>query len=407
LSYVTFPTVQTIINGVSQDIRTQLSALSGTPGTLNATQQSILVDYTNRVHKQMLRFSRWAFLLSEPQFFLTQKGQSVYWIGPKGQAPPGCVDTGLNFPDVDKIKKDSVSDLSNQANLKWLTSSPIGPNLINRAGQGRPGLPATFGQNPNDPNVLFIYPPPDNENATQPTPQVPVVATTVGGALPLRTYLLKITYVDQLGGESTSTSTGAPLFIPAGQLAVVKSPSMGIFGQLPDGGAVSGLQYNAYNVYAQLATFSGGQIVNDGSETLQNGGTGPIPIGTDWTEPNTGLITTGAAVPNNNTLQQINAYVIKFQYYKNRINLSQLSGVGGTLQIPDDYFDVVIQGVQALAWKLLGKDKEASLCYQLYKAGMTEMVADKNLFPEGVEYIRPDTNTYVNTQILGYLDPFF
>jgi hypothetical protein len=47
------------------------------------------------------------------------------------------------------------------------------------------------------------------------------------------------------------------------------------------------------------------------------------------------------------------------------------------------------------------------MAYQLYRAGLTEMIADKNLFPEGVEFMRPDTNTYVNTQILGYLDPFF
>src|SRR5271163_3690023 len=113
MSYVTFPTVQTIINGVSQDIRQQLSALPG-------VQQNALVDYTNRVHKQILRFSRWNFLLSEPMYFLTQLGQSTYWVGPKGQGPAGSVDTGLNLPDCDKFKKDSIVDLSNQTALKWL-----------------------------------------------------------------------------------------------------------------------------------------------------------------------------------------------------------------------------------------------------------------------------------------------
>lgn len=400
MSYVTFPTVQTIINGVSQDIRQQLSATSQ-PG------EAILIDYTNRIHKQMLRFSRWGFLLSEPQFFLTQMGQSSYWVGPRGQAPAGCVDTGLNLPDVDKFKKDSIVDLSNQTNLKWLSSSPIGPNLITRGGQGRPGLPKVYGQNPNDPNVLFIYPPPNNENATQPTPQVPIAITAVGGALPARTYLFKITFVDQLGGQSTSTTTGAPIYIPANSLATVKSPALGIFGVLPDGAAVSGVQYNAYHVYAVKAVIQNGTYTNEGSETLQTGLSGPIPIGSDWTEPTTGLIATGASVPTVNTLQGIGAYVIKFQYYKNRIALTQLTGVGGTLQIPDDYQDVVIQGVQALAWKLLGKHQEAGMCYSLYNAGKTEMIADKNLFPEGVEFMRADPSTYVNTQILGYLDPFF
>jgi hypothetical protein len=401
MSYVTFPTVQTIINGVSQDIRLQLSA-STTP------QQSILVDYTNRIHKQMLRFSRWQFLLSEPLYFLTQTGQSTYWLGPKGQGPAGSVDTGLNLPDIDKFKKDSIVDLSNQTALKWLSSSPIGPNLIFRDGAGRVGLPKVYCQNPNDPNVLFIYPPPDNENATQPVPQVPVCTSgTVGGALPARTYLVKITYVDQLGGESTSTTNGALIYIPSGKLGTVKSPATGIFGQLPDGASVSGATYNAYNVYAVQAVIANGTVQNEGSETLQNAGTGPIPIGTDWVEPTTGLLTTGVSTPITNTLQEVGAYVIKFQYYKNRITLNQLTGVNGTLQIPDDYQDVVIQGVNSLAWGLAGKKQEASMAYQLYRAGLTEMIADKNLFPEGVEFMRPDTNTYVNTQILGYLDPFF
>ena len=400
MSYTTFPTVETIINGVSQDIRLQLSA-TAQPG------EGILIDYTNRVHKQMLRFSRWGFLLSEPLFFLTQKGQSSYWVGPKGQAPPGCVDTGLNLVDVDKFKKDSIVDLSNLTALKWLSSAPIGPNLLNRGGQGRPGLPKVFGQNPNDPNVLFIYPPPDNENATQPTPQVPIAITSVGGALPARTYLFKITFVDQLGGESTSTTTGAPIYIPANSLGTVKSPALGIFGVLPDGAAVSGVQYNAYNVYAVQANIQGGTYLNEGSETLQNGGSGPIPIGTDWTEPNTGLITSGRSVPTVNTLQEISAYVIKFQYFKNRIALTQLTGVGGTLQIPDDYQDIVIQGVQALAWKLLQKYQEAGMCLSLYKAGLTEMVWDKNLFPEGGEFMRPDPASHINNQAFGFFDSLF
>lgn len=400
MSYVTFPTVQTIINGVAQDIRQQLSS-TATPG------QSILVDYTNRVHKQMLRYSRWQFLLSEPLYFRTEKGQSAYWVGPKGAGPAGTVDTGLNLPDVDKYKKDSIVDLSNQTTLKFLSASPIGPNLIFRDGAGRVGLPKVFVQNPNDPNVIFIYPPPDNENASQPKPQVPVCTTTIGGALSARTYLFKITYVDQLGGESTSTTTGAPLYIPANSLGTVKSPATGIFGQLPDGQTVSGAKYSAYNVYAVQAVIAGATTQNEGSETLQNGGTGPIPLGTDWTEPTSGLIISGPAVPNVNTLQPLNAYVIKIQYYKSRITLNQLNGVGGTLQIPDDYQDVVIQGVNALAWNILGKKQEAAQAYGLYQAGMREMVWDKNQFTEGIEYMRADTNTYVNTQILGYLDPFF
>jgi|SRR5919109_245734 hypothetical protein len=397
MSYVTFPTVQTIINGVSQDVRTQLSANPATAG------QPILIDYVNRTHKQMLRFSRWRFLNSEPLFFLTQKGQSVYWLGPKGQGPAGSVDTGLNLQDVQNIKKDSVVDLSNQKPLKWLSASPSGPNLLDRAGAGRPGLPSVFVHNPNDPNILFLYPPPDNQNTSQPVPQPPVVTTQSGGALPLRTYLIKITLVDQLGGESTAATTGSPIFVLGNNLAVVKSPAYGIFGQVPDESTVTGNQYNQYNVYAVQAILNpNGTVTNEGSETLQNAS--PIAIGTDWVEPTSGLITTGKSVPKVNTLQPVGAYVIKFEYFKNRINLNAVSQF---LQIPDDYQDIVIQGVTYFAWRILGKLQEAQLCYQEYRRGLSEMVQDKNLFPEGVEFIRPDTNSYVNTQILGYLDPFF
>ncbi len=396
MSYTSFPKVSDVINGVSQDVRNQLSSQIGTSG------QPVLIDYTNRIHKQMLRFSRWPFLKSEPQYFLTELGQSSYWVGPQNTGPAGTVETNLNLSDVYQFKKDSVMDLSNQQALKWLFSSPQGPNLIDRTGAGRPGLPAVFVQNLNDPNILQIFPPPNNQNNTQPAPQVPIVQTTVSGALPLRTYLLKITFVDSLGGESTSTTTGAPLFIPANSLAVVKSPALGIFGVLPDGFSVSGVQYNRYNVYAVQATLVNGIPTNEGTETKQN--SVPILFGTDWTEPGTGLLTSGASVPRVNTLQPVGAYVIKFEYYKNRLKLVTADQY---LQIPDDYIDVVIAGVTALAMKLMGKVEEAQMHFQIFKTGLTEMIQDKNQFPEGVEFIRPDSNSYVNTQILGYLDPFF
>jgi len=400
MSYITFPTVQNVMDAVSQDVRTQLISKTGSI----PAQQAALLDYTNRIHKQMLRFSRWGFLKSEPLFFVTQLGQSFYWLGAKGQGPGGTVEAGLNLQDVYLIKKDSVSDLSNQQSLKWMSSAPMGPNLIDRTGAGRPGLPATFYQNPNDPNILGIYPPPNNQNNTQPAPQVPVVTYQPGGTLPLRTYIVKITIVDQLGGESTSTSTGAPILIPANNVLVVKSPATGTFGILPPSANVAQNMYNRYNVYASTATIVNGVVQNEGSEVLQNGGSGPISIGTDFIEPPTGLIIGTANPPITNTLQPVGAYVIKFEYYKNRIALTQ---PGQFLQVPDDYFDVVVAGVTFYAYKLLGKKQEAMEAYQQFKEGLQSMIWDKNLFPEGVEFIRPDSNSYVNTQILGYLDPFF
>jgi len=394
VAYTQFPQVQDILNGVSQDIHSQLSATTN-PGV------NILIDYTNRVHKQVLRFSRWTFLSSDFLFFLTDRGQSKYWLGQAQDQPPGTVDTGLHLTDVDKLNKQEIWDITNLRQLKWLSSPPIGPNLITQTGVQRPGLPSNFIQNPNNPFILEIYPAPDNQNTNQLYPQTPVMTTTPGGALTGRTYIVKVTFTDQLGGESiassniiANTSAGGQLFIPANRLAVIKSPVV------PIPASTSGELYNGYNVYASVANLVNGVVTNEGSETLQN--VTPIAIGTDFIEPTTGLTITGRIPPIVNTLQPLGAYIIRFKYFKNRINLLDPNDF---LQVPDDYKDVVINGVNGFAFKLLGKNEEAQHSYQLYRQGLTEMVWDKNLFPEGVNFIRPDAGSYVNNQILGFLPP--
>ncbi len=394
MPYTTFPQVQDIVNGTSQDIHSQLSTTTN-PGL------GILIDYTNRVHKQVLRFSRWSFLSSDFLYFLTDRGQTKYWLGQAQDQPPGTVDTGLHLNDVDKINKQEVYDITNLRGLKWLSSPPIGPNLITPSGVQRPGLPSNFIQNPNNPNILEIYPAPDNENTNQPFPQVPVMTTTTGGALAARTYIVKVTFTDQLGGESTASSNiiantqaGGQIFISANKLAVIKSPVV------PIPSSTSGEMYNGYNVYASVAVIVNGRVTNEGTETLQN--VTPIAIGTDFIEPTSGLTTTGRVPPIVNTLQPVGAYIIRFKYFKNRLNLSDPNDF---LQVPDDYKDVVISGVNSYAFKLLGKDQEAQMSYQLYRQGLTEMIWDKNLFPEGVNFIRPDVGSYVNQQILGFLPP--
>ena len=394
MSYTSYPQVQDIINGTSQDIHSQLSPTTN-PGL------GILVDYTNRVHKQVLRFSRWSFLSSDFQYFLTERGQCKYWLGQAQDQPLGTVDTGLHLNDVDKMKKDDVTDISNLRSLKWLSSPPIGPNLITPTGVQRPGLPSNFIQNPNNPSILEIYPAPDNQNANQITPQTPIMITTAGGALAARTYIVKITFTDQLGGESTAssniianTAAGGQQFMPANKLIVVKSPVV------PIPASTSGELYNGYNVYASTAVLVNGQVTNEGTETLQN--VSPIAIGTDFIEPTSGLTTNGRIPPIVNTLQPLGAYIIRIKYFKSRINLSDPNDF---LQVPDDYKDVIINGVNGYAFKLLGKNEEAQSSYQLYRAGLTEMIWDKNLFPEGVNFIRPDVGTYINQQILGFLPP--
>ncbi len=169
---------------------------------------------------------------------------------------------------------------------------------------------------------------------------------------------------------------------------------------VPIPASTSGELYNGYNVYASVANLVNGVVTNEGSETLQN--VTPIAIGTDFIEPTTGLTITGRIPPIVNTLQPLGAYIIRFKYFKNRINLLDPNDF---LQVPDDYKDVVINGVNGFAFKLLGKNEEAQHSYQLYRQGLTEMVWDKNLFPEGVNFIRPDAGSYVNNQILGFLPP--
>lgn len=382
-------TVQNIIDGTSQDMRLLLSSLT-TPG------QPILIDYTNRTQNQMLRRSRWAFILSNPQYFITELGQTDYWIGPNDARAQGTVLTGLNLQDVDKINLNSVRDMSNIRALKWMQEAPIGPILNYPDAQSRPGLPADFRQDPNTPNILSIYPAPNNQNTYQPVPETPVIDFTPGGSLPARMYFVNITLLDSLSQESSGAFTAATKYIPANNLAIVRSP------QLLFGSAANGISYASYNVYAASAPNYVSNPNDPQTEALQN--LSPISVGTDWVEPTSGLTTTGALVPQNNSIEPLGGYIIQFRYYKQR---GQLASPDAFLVIPDTYKDIVIHGVNYLGWKLVGEENQAAASKQLYDAGIIEMIRDKNLFPTGVEFIRPDAGTYVNQQILGYLPPFF
>jgi len=105
-------------------------------------------------------------------------------------------------------------------------------------------------------------------------PVPPSIRSIAGGSLVARSYFVRVTYTNSAG--ETTASAEAHLAIPAGRLAQVISP--------PAVGNTTG-----YNVY--IATTSG-------NETKQNGA--PISIGTNFTEPTTGLVS-GAAPPTANT----------------------------------------------------------------------------------------------------------
>jgi hypothetical protein len=340
------------------------------------------VDYCNRIQKEMLRFSRWHFFLSEPQYFMTAFGQSKYWLGPKDSCPPGQVNTGLNLTDVDYLDSKSVCDISNDQQLGQQGGQPLGPSLNKRSGQTRPGQPKVFWQDHNDPFTLNIFPGANNDNTFAPYPDPSILSSVPGGALAQRTYFVRLTLVDTLGGESIGSSESTSLVINANNLISVTSP------YLQFNKTANGVTYAFYNVYA-----TSGQ---EGTETLQN--VSPIAIGINWQEPTTGLTTTGVIVPGNSTLAQMLGFIITFRYYKARTTLTNVDQV---VLIPDDYIDVMVNGISALGWKLLQRADDASACQQLFKAGMTQMVWDKNL--SNNSFIRPDPASFSNQQILGEL----
>lgn len=103
----------------------------------------------------------------------------------------------------------------------------------------------------------------------------PAAPTTSAGGTTgpgIRTEYFVIAYNNANGSTPASAQTTQAL--TAGQLSTVTSP------------AASG-NATTYDVY--------GSSVNGSGWTKQN--TAPIAIGTNWTEPNTGLTTNGAAAP--------------------------------------------------------------------------------------------------------------
>lgn len=101
-------------------------------------------------------------------------------------------------------------------------------------------------------------------------PTIPTVSnSTAGGSLPARTEWYKITYVNNVGETLASPET-VVVFASSGFLAQVTSP------------AASG-DATGYNVYA----------TNQGSGQEVKQTATPIAIGTNWTEPTSGLVSQG------------------------------------------------------------------------------------------------------------------
>ena len=358
-------TAQNIMDACSQDIRKILSS-STTPDS------TILLDYVNRVSLQMLRASRFAFLQSAPQRFVTQKGQTDYWIGPAGNAPAGVYDTGLNLGDLRIVKDGTVFDRSNFHSLSKIAEAPNFAKLATADAQSRMGRPAEWRQASDTPSVFNIYPAPDNQNTVTPMPETPSCTTTTSGALANRIYYVTVTFVDSQGNESTAPQS-AKVWVPANKVLVVNPPVM------PLATGATGIKYNTYKIYASTTS---------GSECVQNGGTA-VATSSTWQEPNTGLVTGTATPPTTNAVEPIDGYIIEFRYYRQR---TQITGASQVLQIPDDYKDIVIAGVNSLAFAYLKEPTEASAWGQIYGNGIREIVRDLNR-ERTDDYVRPDATS--------------
>jgi hypothetical protein len=212
----------------------------------------------------------------------------------------------------------------------------------------------------------------------QPVPLAPLVTTAFGGSLGARTYYVKQTLVDSNSGESTPSATEAVIFVPASRLLQVNAPQP-LLTQ-----SASGIKYNQYRVYASTTS---------GAQTLQGATTA---ITANWLEPTTGLTTNLAVPPTVNNIEQVRGYVIEFGYYRQRQAVTLLSQV---LQIPDEYFDVVVAGVNFYAFLYLIEDIARAQTWQrIYSNGQTGMIRDKYQFPAGAEFIKPDPAS----QLVGF-----
>jgi hypothetical protein len=363
-------TVQQIVTSATTDIMNQIG-----------TNHPVLLDYCNRITYDILRATKWDFMLADVQSFITRQGVTAYWIGAAGQNPPGSYDTGLNITNLKWIQHGSVYDRSNFIELGSVAAMPVSAVLSYTDGTSRPGRPCVYRNNVDTPYILNVFPAPDQQNNQAPQPEPVLVTTAIGGALPARTYNLVATFVDALGNESTAPDYTTPLYIPANSLATALSPTI----LVPTNDA--GVPYAYWNIYASATN------VVPQNATKQNAS--PIAIGTNWTEPISGLTTTGVTPPSDNLCATYNGYIIQFRYYELETAITSFTQA---IQIPDRYFDIMVAGVNWLALKFLSRGPEAMEWFQTYKMGLTAMVRDRNQQNRFADYVSPDPSS-----IGGYL----
>lgn len=386
--YTYTTTVGNILSSVSTDIRQQLSA---------TTDSSILIDFTDRVSKEILRKTRWTFLLSDFKQFVTDTGVNNYWLGANGSIPSNsyAVDTHLNLTDLRKIKGDSVRDRSNFKRLMEAPNAPLATTTQYPDNSSRLGRPVQWQQNQTNPGVFTLWPAPDNQNNYSPVPEAPILRTLPFGSLPARTYVVCVTWVDGRGNESTP-SAPSKIFLPVNTILNVQNPQ-------PPLTSATGVAYSNYSVYAREDDSLGAFNPSVNNLLLQ---ASTLAIGSAWDEnAATGLILSGPTPPTSSSVEPIDGYIIEFQYYKLRIALTSSAQ---TLQVPDDYKDVMVSGVTAYALRYLGRTQDAAMSYSKFQSGVTQIVGDINWNSDAPDFISPDgasiqyPNPAIDTDEFGF-----
>lgn len=359
-------TAATIVTQVQRDLQERFDT---------GPRNNLLVDYTNRIQQDILSRRKWDWMQSTAYRFITERGQTEYWIGPSGSEDDGIVDTGLNLSDVGQVKKGHVYNRSRWTEIFNVAESPNHDSWQRPDGSYVEGEPFQYRNDVLSPNLISLYPAPDTGSDYEIVPAAPHSTTSTSGALSARTYYIRLTFLDAAGNESLPSTT-ARQWIAANKVVTVKTP-------VPEHTVGSaGITYTQYNVYASTT---------EGSETKQGSAK---TLGTDWTEDNTGLTSNGASVPTESTIDPLRGYLMEFRYYKQQ---AVVDSTGDTLLVPDKYIDVVTAGVNWLASQYLHRARrtgdalpEVQFWRDQYETGLRRMMRDQNPFPSGRAFIAPD-----------------
>lgn len=362
-------TAEDIINAVIQDAQ------------ILATNRNAILDYVNRVCQRILRDTQWCFLRSQPQRFITQPGATDYYLG-SGAPPAGSIPTGLNLTDVWSVWTDTVFDRTHNTQLMMNAASAMNSvSLSFKDGTWRAAPPRSFKYEIINPNVLSLYPIPDNANTYQPVPVSPICTTDAQGTLASRVYYVYATFVDDQGNESSGSTVPTVIYLPQHTTLVASSP-------LAEVASASQVNYSHWNCYVGTTPTSA---------TLQN--TSPIAVGTPYSEATSGQVTGTASLPTVNNLDPMLGYVIEFRYYKQRQPINSIADV---LQIPDYYADVVIAGCNFYYNLYMDKasDREKAMIWKgEWLDGIKQIRKDLNISFRNTDFISPDPASQISQAI--------